>query len=178
VAAFRGLASFPRGLIPLGDAICRFNPVWGQGTSVAAQEAVLLRRLLGGGDPLACLAPRFFAEARELIETPWEQAAIPDFAGSGSAGDHLATQPLLSRLGLDRHQHRAGLDRDGLDHLSPQSRLRGCRRNSSSAVCARIGLGAYGLRCIGPPVRLPASAYMPPPPPPPSPPLSCTFSGE
>jgi len=72
---------FPRGLIPLGDAICRFNPVWGQGMSVAAQEAVVLRRLLGrGGDPLARLAPEFFAEAGELIETPWAQAAIPDFA--------------------------------------------------------------------------------------------------
>jgi 2-polyprenyl-6-methoxyphenol hydroxylase-like FAD-dependent oxidoreductase len=40
------LNSFPRRLIPLGDAICCLNPVYGQGMSVAAQEALLLQRLL------------------------------------------------------------------------------------------------------------------------------------
>ena len=71
-----------RGLLPFSDAICRFNPVYGQGMSVAAQEAVLLRRLLGSGegDPLARLAPAFFAESCGLIETPWASAAVPDFA--------------------------------------------------------------------------------------------------
>lgn len=75
----------PRGLIPLGDAICRFNPIYGQGMSVAAQEACLLRRLLAeradgdaGGDPLAGLAPAFLAGAAALIETAWEMAVVPD----------------------------------------------------------------------------------------------------
>ena len=50
--------------------------------SVAAQEALLLRRLLGsgGGDPLGGLAPAFFAEACGLIETPWAAAAVPDLS--------------------------------------------------------------------------------------------------
>ena len=69
--------AFPRGLIPFADSICRFNPIYGQGMSVAAQEACLLRRLLHSGvDPLA---PAFFSEAETLIETPWRMAAIPDF---------------------------------------------------------------------------------------------------
>jgi hypothetical protein len=57
--------------------------------SVAAQEALLLHRLLGrgGGDPLAGLAPVFFAEACELIQTPWSQAAIPDFALPQTTGE-------------------------------------------------------------------------------------------
>ena len=68
---FEKLETFPRGLLPFGDAICRFNPVWGQGMSVAAQEAVLLRRVLesSDGNPLTTLARSFFAEASELIET-------------------------------------------------------------------------------------------------------------
>jgi hypothetical protein len=79
---FERLETFPRGLLPFGDAICCFNPVYGQGMSVAAQEALLLRRLLrsGGGHPIGGLAPTFFAEACGLIETPWAAAAVPDLA--------------------------------------------------------------------------------------------------
>ena len=85
---FERLESFPRGLLPLGDAICCLNPVYGQGMSVAAQEALLLQRLLRSqeGDPLAGLAPAFFAEASGLIETPWASAAVPDLAFSETEG--------------------------------------------------------------------------------------------
>jgi 2-polyprenyl-6-methoxyphenol hydroxylase-like FAD-dependent oxidoreductase len=56
---FERFETFPNGLLPFGDAICRFNSVYGQGMSVATQEAVPLRRLLESrkGDPLAGLAP-------------------------------------------------------------------------------------------------------------------------
>jgi len=81
---FEQIEPFPRGLLPIGDAICRFNPVYGQGMSVAAQEAVLLHQLLRKeaeeADPLAGLAPVFFAGASAVIETPWAVAAIPDFS--------------------------------------------------------------------------------------------------
>jgi hypothetical protein len=64
---FERLESFPRGLLPFADAVCRFNPVYRQGMSVAAQEAGLLHRLLGSRnaerDPLAGLARAFLAEA-------------------------------------------------------------------------------------------------------------------
>ncbi len=94
---FERLETFPRGLLPFSDAICRFNPVFGQGMSVAAQEAVLLRRLLGGreGDPLGGLAPAFFAEACGLIETPWASAAVPDLAFPETKGQR---PPDLDRM--------------------------------------------------------------------------------
>jgi 2-polyprenyl-6-methoxyphenol hydroxylase-like FAD-dependent oxidoreductase len=88
---FERLQAFPRGLLTFGDAICRFNPVWGQGMTVAAQEAVLLRRLLGanGGDAraLADLAPAFFTKACSVIESPWGQAAVPDFVMPETEGE-------------------------------------------------------------------------------------------
>ena len=88
---FDRLEGFPQGLLPFGDAICRFNPVYGQGMSVAAQEACLLRQLLqqhaGEPDALAGLAPAFFTESATLIETPWTLAAIPDFAHPETTGE-------------------------------------------------------------------------------------------
>jgi 2-polyprenyl-6-methoxyphenol hydroxylase-like FAD-dependent oxidoreductase len=80
---FERLQAFPQGLLPFGDAICRFNPVWGQ--------AVLLRRLLreigGGYRSLAGLAPAFFAGGCGLIEVPWRQAAVPDFVMPETQGE-------------------------------------------------------------------------------------------
>jgi 2-polyprenyl-6-methoxyphenol hydroxylase-like FAD-dependent oxidoreductase len=87
---YERLEAFPRGLLPVGDAVCRFNPVYGQGMSVAAQEAVALNRLLRGlsgeAEPLERLAPAFFAEAAALIEAPWASAALPDFIHPATRG--------------------------------------------------------------------------------------------
>jgi 2-polyprenyl-6-methoxyphenol hydroxylase-like FAD-dependent oxidoreductase len=90
---FEQVEEFPRGLLPIADAICRFNPVYGQGMSVAAMEACLLRRLLDrpaeDGDPIAALAPAFFAEVQALIETPWSVAML-DFAFPDTRGQRPA----------------------------------------------------------------------------------------
>jgi 2-polyprenyl-6-methoxyphenol hydroxylase-like FAD-dependent oxidoreductase len=43
---FEVLDRFPERLLPLGDVICRFNPAFGQGMSVAVQEAGALKGLI------------------------------------------------------------------------------------------------------------------------------------
>jgi 2-polyprenyl-6-methoxyphenol hydroxylase-like FAD-dependent oxidoreductase len=91
---YERLETFPSGALPIGDAVCRFNPVWGQGMSVAAQEACALSRLLATRsaelDPLNGLAGAFFDEAAGLIATPWAQAAIPDFIHPKTRGERPA----------------------------------------------------------------------------------------
>ena len=87
---FDRIERFPRGLIPVADSICRFNPVFGQGMTVAAQEALALGRLLearrASADPLGDLAPAFFAEANATVETPWA-VAMGDFAYPQTRGE-------------------------------------------------------------------------------------------
>jgi 2-polyprenyl-6-methoxyphenol hydroxylase-like FAD-dependent oxidoreductase len=100
---FERLDGFPRGLLPIGDAICRFNPVYGQGMSVAALEAGLLQRLLdrsgNGGDPIAALAPAFFADMQALIETPWSVAML-DFAFPDTRGRRPADFEMTLKFGI------------------------------------------------------------------------------
>jgi 2-polyprenyl-6-methoxyphenol hydroxylase-like FAD-dependent oxidoreductase len=73
---YEELTQFPSGYLVFGDAICSFNPVYGQGMTVAAQEAVLLRQCLEAGD--ADLARRFFAAAKGAIDVPWDIAVGND----------------------------------------------------------------------------------------------------
>jgi 2-polyprenyl-6-methoxyphenol hydroxylase-like FAD-dependent oxidoreductase len=77
--AFDRLNRFPRGLVALGDSVCRLTPINGQGMSVAAQEAHVLANLVaarrGRDDPLDGLAEAFFIEIRPLLEAPWAVAA-------------------------------------------------------------------------------------------------------
>jgi 2-polyprenyl-6-methoxyphenol hydroxylase-like FAD-dependent oxidoreductase len=73
---YERLTRFPRNYLVFGDAVCSFNPVYGQGMTVAAQEAVLLRDILHEG--AADLAQGFFAAAARVIDTPWDIAVGND----------------------------------------------------------------------------------------------------
>jgi 2-polyprenyl-6-methoxyphenol hydroxylase-like FAD-dependent oxidoreductase len=63
------LRTFPLGLLALGDSIASFNPMYGQGMSVAALEAVALRDALRGGpvDPR-----KFFKRAHRIEDVAWK----------------------------------------------------------------------------------------------------------
>jgi len=99
---FAQVPDFPNGLLPIGDAICRFNPVYGQGMTVALQEANVLVDLLrtSDGKSLATLAPTFLAKAETLIAEPWAMSAIPDFIYPETTGERPAD--LEDRLNFQR----------------------------------------------------------------------------
>jgi hypothetical protein len=86
----------------MGDAICRLNPVYGQGMTVALQEADLLFDLLRTLDEnsLATLAPSFLTKAEALIAAPWAMSAVPDFVYPETTGERPAD--LEDRLNFQR----------------------------------------------------------------------------
>ncbi len=70
---FEQLDSFPRGLIPVGDVVCRFNPIYGQGMSVAAQEACV--QLIDGETGAHLWADRFEENITDLFKLQDEVVA-------------------------------------------------------------------------------------------------------
>lgn len=85
---YERLASFPDGLLVVGDAVCSFNPVYGQGMTVASMEALALRRHLRMG---RVPGPRaFFSEIARIVDVPWDIAAGGDLAFPGVEGDRTA----------------------------------------------------------------------------------------
>ncbi|MGE0823350.1 MAG: FAD-dependent oxidoreductase [Candidatus Binatia bacterium] len=66
---YEKLTRFPDGFLPIGDAICSFTPIYGQGITVAALEALTLRQCLMA--ETNNLAQRFFTKTKRVIDTPW-----------------------------------------------------------------------------------------------------------
>ncbi len=89
---YERLADFPDGLVVIGDALCSFDPAFGQGMSVAALEAVVLRATLAEGR--TGLGRRFFARAAHHVETPWQIVV----GGMPPAPGATARKPFPERL--------------------------------------------------------------------------------
>jgi 2-polyprenyl-6-methoxyphenol hydroxylase-like FAD-dependent oxidoreductase len=75
---YENLKRFPEGLLVLGDAVCSFNPVYGQGMTVAALESLSLQRLLQAGS--IPTAQEFFRLIAKDIDDPWQFAAGADLS--------------------------------------------------------------------------------------------------
>ena len=75
---YEALKTFPEGYLVFGDGLASFNPVYGQGISVAALEALALQACLkeGGRD----LWRRYFKAAARVIDAPWALAVGADLA--------------------------------------------------------------------------------------------------
>ncbi|MFC8620047.1 FAD-dependent oxidoreductase [Micromonospora purpureochromogenes] len=73
---YEHLTRLPEGFVAVADAMCSFNPAYGQGMTVAAVEAMVLRDCLRQGRRE--LPRRFFAGAAKVVDVPWDMAVGAD----------------------------------------------------------------------------------------------------
>ena len=83
---YEDLDQFPNGLLVIGDAIASFNPIYGQGMSVAALEALRLQHILTTADH-ETLATRFFDRVTEIVDPAWMLATGADFGFPQTQGE-------------------------------------------------------------------------------------------
>ena len=101
---YEGLKGFPEGYLVLGDAICSFNPVYGQGMTSAALQAAALDQLLTGRAALIGLWRDFFKAAAQVVEIPWQSAVGEDFRYLETEGKKPAGVALLNAYVTKVHQ--------------------------------------------------------------------------
>ncbi len=83
---YEKLRRFPEGLLVLGDALCSFNPIYGQGMSAASMYADVLDQCLREQGGRAGLWRSFFAKAARVADMPWQLATGEDFRFSETIG--------------------------------------------------------------------------------------------
>jgi 2-polyprenyl-6-methoxyphenol hydroxylase-like FAD-dependent oxidoreductase len=87
---------FPDGLLVCGDAICSFDPIYGQGMTVSALDAVALRDCLRRGRH--DLARRYFHAAAKSIGVAWRMGAGSDLAFPEVEGRRSLSMRVTNRL--------------------------------------------------------------------------------
>ena len=86
--------AFPAGLLVIGDAVCSFNPVYGQGMTVAAAQAMTLHGLLARS--AVPDARRYFRAVTAAIDVAWDIAVGGDLAFPQVPGKRTAKVRLVN----------------------------------------------------------------------------------
>ena len=91
---YEELNQWPERLIVLGDAFCGFNPVYGQGMSVAALSAAALARHVHRADNLDGIAKPTLREISHITQGVWLLATSADLEWPGTEGGTISNNPM------------------------------------------------------------------------------------
>ncbi|HLP90618.1 MAG TPA: FAD-dependent monooxygenase [Nostocaceae cyanobacterium] len=89
---YEKLSRWPENFLVIGDAVCAFNPVYGQGMTTAALGAITLDQCLkqfkqhGSNQDLKGLAQNFQQHLAQVNATPWMMATSDDFRWAMTEG--------------------------------------------------------------------------------------------
>ncbi len=95
-------AKWPAGLIVMGDAVCGFNPIYGQGMTVAALSAELLDKTLHAHAGLAKTTRSFQQQLAALCTWPWTMATGADLLYPTTEGGEHAWHTRVTQHYLDQ----------------------------------------------------------------------------
>lgn len=108
---YERLPTWPEGFVAVGDSVCAFNPIYGQGMTVAALEALTLDALLAANDPRR-LARRFQKLAARNGAGAWLIATGEDLRYRETEGSPVRLRTKLTNRYVDRVVAVANVDRD------------------------------------------------------------------
>src|SRR5205085_7562158 len=117
---YEDLGAMPAGLVVLGDALCSFNPIYGQGMTSAALAAATLGEILDETDPdvTETIGRRFHARFGRILDGVWMQTTSEDLRFAQAEGkrawwlglanaytarvyEHSRKDPVVSRAFLE-----------------------------------------------------------------------------
>ncbi|MEU5476811.1 NAD(P)/FAD-dependent oxidoreductase [Streptomyces mirabilis] len=152
---FEKAKGWPEGFVALGDSVATYNPVYGQGMSVAAQGALTVQRELerAGGVRSPGLARRIQRKAAGPVEAAWALATAQDIHYTSAHGQ---TPSLPERL-LSAYSSRLSRTATGsafmADALTDVTSLRkGATRLMRPAVLRAAMVGPLLGPLAGPPL--------------------------
>jgi 2-polyprenyl-6-methoxyphenol hydroxylase-like FAD-dependent oxidoreductase len=137
----------PGGFVAIGDAICSFDPVFGQGMSVAALEAVALGSHLAQGVDTT-FGHRFHAAAASLADRAWDVVVGADLQLPGVVGTPPPGHAVISRY-VHRVQQAAQHDPVVATALLTVTNLMAPPTNLLRPSIARRALAPAGRRRRG-----------------------------
>lgn len=162
--SFDKLTDPPARYIAVGDAVCAFNPIYGQGMTCAAANAVILREALSDHDAGGtALVREFYARQADLLERPWQLALTRDGAFSHASGTDALPDGLKKRLvskytwtGFQFLNEAALRDKKIKDHYERVFNLHETLGDFLRNPRVVYGLARYGLRkALGRPLLQP-----------------------
>jgi hypothetical protein len=140
------------GFLAVGDSVCAFNPVYGQGMSTSAVCASILQKHVAELGPTSERLPGVhFAEQGRFLAGVWGLAAGADFAWPMTRGH----RPLASRILQPYFEcliESAHCDNDVMraliPNLSPTRRSEQRHSSVGDARCSRLGFATPDPRTI------------------------------
>jgi 2-polyprenyl-6-methoxyphenol hydroxylase-like FAD-dependent oxidoreductase len=89
------LKSFPERFLVMGDALCSFNPIYGQGMTVSAREALALDEVLRERNDFHGLPARFHYKIVDIVDSAWGPTIGEDFRHKEAVGERPAGMSLI-----------------------------------------------------------------------------------
>src|SRR5271163_2473294 len=94
---YHKMRRFPAGILPIGDAICSFDPAFGQGMTVAALEAEILSRCLMQGLSEEGLGRAYLRAVSRCLDVPWTLCCDENFKYPQTTGPRSYFFPFTRR---------------------------------------------------------------------------------